>query len=412
MTPRRRQLALVALSFVAFVSLGLPDGVLGVAWPSVRATFDLPLSRLGLLMICGTCGYLLVSSLSGPIARRIGLGNLLVLSTAVTAFGLLLIALAAHAWWLPLGALFGGLGAGGIDAGLNAFAAERFSPRVVSWLHAFYGVGAMLGPLLVTGVLAMGQSWRVGYATVALTLVLLSVLFACTRRQWQSSTSTTHEDLAIPPARATLWQTLQIPLAWLHAMIFFMYCALEATAGQLAYTLLTESRGISPSIAGPAIAGYWGALTLGRLVFGHLATRWSHEAILRLGVFVAPVGVLMLWSPAWGDWAATSPTHAAWTSIAGLCILGGALAPIFPMLISATPERLGRAHAPNAVGFQVAAAALGVAIAPGLGALLMRNFGLETLGPFAFGLSVLLLLLDVVATRVARSTPSQMSKGA
>ncbi len=388
MSPRRRHLALVSLAFVAFISLGLPDGVLGVAWPSVRHGFGLPVSRLGLLLVCGTAGYLTASLSSGPITVRMGVGRLLAWSTAAAGLGLAGLALAPSWWWLLPGMFLGGLGAGGIDAGLNAFAAERFSARMMSWLHACYGVGATLGPLLMTAVLVLGQSWRWGYAVLALVMGVLACLFACTLRLWGVRA---HEPHAPEPVRAPFRATLRLPLAWVHVGVFWLYCGLEVCVGQLVYTLFTEGRGVRPEVAGPVVAGYWASLTVGRIVFGWLAAGWSRDRILRVGTLTAPVAVALVWADL-SDWA----------SFAGLWLLGFALAPIFPMMVSATPARMGRAHGPNAVGMQMSAASLGVAILPGVGAVLMRRLGLEAVGGFMLALSLGVLALQEGAVGVGR----------
>lgn len=397
MTPRRRHIALVILAFVAFVSLGLPDGVLGVAWPSMRHGFGLPVSRLGVLLICGTAGYLTASLSSGPITRHMGVGKLLVWSTTAAGLGLAGLALAPSWWWLLPGMFLGGLGAGGIDAGLNAFAAERFSARMMSWLHACYGIGATLGPLLMTAVLVLGQSWRWGYAVLALVMGVLAWFFTVTLRLW---TADPHEGQADPPAhvRAPFRATLRLPLAWLHVGVFWLYCGVEVCAGQLVYTLFTEGRGVRPEVAGPVVAGYWAALTVGRIVFGWLAAGWSRDRILRIGTLTAPVAVLLIWADLSNG-----------ASFAALWLLGFALAPIFPMMVSATPPRMGRAHGPNAVGMQMAAASLGVAILPGVGAVLMRRAGLEAVGAYMLALSLGVLTLQEVAARMPREPQTPIS---
>lgn len=392
MNAAHRQLALIALAFIAFISLGLPDGVLGVAWPSVRATHELPVSWLGALLPCGTAAYLIVSSLSGAIERRIGVGWLLAVSTATAGAGLGLFATAPEWWWLLIAVFLGGLGGGGIDAGLNAFAAERFSTRVMSWLHACYGIGATLGPLLMTWILVRDLSWRWGYGVLALAMGLLALLFLGTIKLWRVPATGHPAEAGVP--RATMRATLRLPLAWVQIGVFWTYCGVEVGAGQLAYTVMTEGRGVHPEVAGPVVGGYWAALTAGRIVFGQIAARWSRDAILRVGTLAAPVGI-----------ACFSINAADWISFAGLWILGFALAPIFPMMVSATPDRLGRAHGPNAVGFQMSAASLGVAILPGLGAVLMRWLGNEVLGLYLLMLAVAVLILHETAIRMASPAP-------
>ena len=178
----RRMLLLTA--FAAFVSIGLPDGILGVAWPSIRRTFDLPLSQLGALLAAAMAGYLVSSFSSGWVVARIGVGRLLLGSSALTVMSSIGYAV-APAWGVMLvSGVLAGLGAGAIDAGINAFAAARFPPRLVSWLHASYGLGAMLGPLLMTGVLAASLPWRWGYAVVGAILTGMALCFALTLDLW------------------------------------------------------------------------------------------------------------------------------------------------------------------------------------------------------------------------------------
>jgi MFS family permease len=180
---RNNSLFLIALAYLGFISLGLPDGLNGVAWPSIRATFDLPLNALGSLLVMFTVGYLASSFCSGRMLSLMSLGSLLALSCAATAVSLIGYALAPVWSVMALGAI-AGLGAGAIDAGLNTFAATHFSTRMVNWLHACYGVGAASGPMIMTGVLAAHHPWQRGYALVGTWQFLLAVCFWLTRRRW------------------------------------------------------------------------------------------------------------------------------------------------------------------------------------------------------------------------------------
>ena len=184
--PRRSsQTLVVALAFVAFVSLGLPDGLLGVGWPSIRADFGRPLSQLGLLLAAGMAGYLSSSFLAGQLVKAIGVGRVLVGSSLLVTVARSGSSLPPAWGWLFLSVSGGGRGGGAIDAGINTFAASRFSPRIVNWLHAFWGVGASTGPLLMTAILAGHHSWRWGYGVVAGVLGLLSILFILTIGLWR-----------------------------------------------------------------------------------------------------------------------------------------------------------------------------------------------------------------------------------
>src|SRR3954462_2357819 len=195
-TGRGPGLGLLALVFVGFVSLGLPDGLLGVGWPSIRRTFDLPLDALGALLIAAMVGYTLASLSSGWVVERIGVGRLLALSCLLTASGLFGYALAPS--WAVMVALgmVAGLGAGAIDAGLNGYVALQHSPRLLSWLHACFGVGAATGPAIMSAVLEAGHPWRLGYAIVGAGQLLLGLCFLLTRGQWQVRDAPTPQ----PPA--------------------------------------------------------------------------------------------------------------------------------------------------------------------------------------------------------------------
>jgi len=378
--PRNRQAWLVPLAFLAFVSLGLPDGVLGVAWPSLRRSFDRPLDQLGLILLATMAGYLASSFSAGAVLERLGVGKLLVASGLLVAASA--AAWAATPWWAPIlaGAFVSGLGAGAIDAGVNAFAAARFTPRVITWLHACWGLGAMLGPLVMTAVLAAGSGWRFGYVLLAASLVAMAACFQATLGLWDLPATEAH-----PTGRGiagSLREALREPRVRGNALLFFVYTGAESSAGQWAFTLLTESRGTTVSAAGLAASAYWGSIFAGRLAFGALAHHVAPSTLLRLGMAGAPLAALVV-----------SLTRSGAGGFAGLFALGLLLAPIFPLLIAETPARVGERHAAHAIGFQISAATLGAGTLPAAAGLLARHAGLEALGPFLLGTTVLLLAL-------------------
>jgi fucose permease len=377
--------ALGVIALLAFASLGLPDGVLGVAWPTMRRSFELPVSALGGLLGAGTLGYLASSAASGAIAARIGIGRLLALSSLAGAASALAIGL-APAWIVVLlGGLLAGLGGGAIDAALNAFAAARFPAGVTSWLHASYGVGATLGPILASATLAAGGSWRLAYGAIALVLLALGLVFGRTAGQWAIGG-------AAPGPAAPRWP---VPAAlarlavWRNLALFFGYAGLEVGAGQWAYTWLVDGRDLAPAVAGAWMAAFWGSLTAGRVAAGGLARRVRPAVLLRAALAATPAAVAVLWS-------GVAPHSGA----AGLVLLGLALAPVYPLLIAETPGRVGPALAPHAIGLEVAAFYVGAAVLPGAAGLLAARLGLDALGPFLLGTALALLWLDAGARRV------------
>jgi fucose permease len=391
---RRRTGLLVGLSYAAFVSLGLPDGLTGVGWPSIRQTFGLPIDALGAMLVVFTAGYLTSSMMSGRALERLGVGMLLVLSCAATAASLLVYGL-APSWWLMVGfAALSGLGAGAIDAGLNTYAAKHFDARTVNWLHACFGVGSATGPAIMTSVLTSGHSWRLGYLIVGCAQLALAACFAWTRASWLAGPADAH---AAPVRSAPARATLRLPAAWLGIALFFIYTGLEMSAGQWMFSLLTESRGMPTALAGTCVSIYWASLTAGRIIFGIIAPRVEVERALLLCMVAIAIGAALVWTDL-----------ASGMSMIGFALMGLCLAPVFPSLISTTPNRLGPEHVPNAVGFQVGAAALGGSLLPGLVGVAAERVGLEVVGPALLAASLVLLVLFAARPRTGGRAGAQL----
>ncbi|MFY9570641.1 MAG: MFS transporter, partial [Blastocatellia bacterium] len=265
----KHSLVLIGLAYLSFVSIGLPDGLNGVAWPSIRAYFDLPIDALGSLLVMFTAGYLVSSFTSGRLLAMMSVGTLLSVSCVATAVSLFGYAL-APAWWVMVAlASIAGLGAGSIDAGLNTFAATEFSARMVNWLHACYGIGAASGPVIMTSVLAADHRWQRGYTIVATWQVLLAVCFGVTHKWWPRASATSRQDAAPTGlVRASNLRTLKLSVVRLSIAVFFVYTGIEAAAGTWAFSLFTESRAVSMMTAGAWVSVYWAALSVGRVLSG------------------------------------------------------------------------------------------------------------------------------------------------
>ena len=388
--PRSTLLALLA--FLAFISLGLPDGLLGVSWPSMRLAFGLSLDALGTLVVFQTLGYLTSSSLSGRILRVLPIGGVLALSTLSAALALLGFALTAH-WPLLLACGFvAGLAGGAIDAGLNAYGARHFSARVLNWLHAFFGVGTTLGPLIVTAVLTSGAAWRWSYVIVGSAQLLLAATFYVTRARWADAPIGTGGP-ARPPVAARARDTLRRPIVWLTMATFFVYAGSEFVVAQWSFTLLTLHRGESVATGGLLVSLYWGSLMAGRVLFGIVADRVPLVRTLTACIATSVVGALLFW---------LEPTRSL--SFLGLMLIGAAFAPVFASLIVLTPRWVGHAHADNAIGFQIAAAGLGGASLTAAVGVVAEAAGLATIGVSVLVLTVaLLVLFRVVVWRGRRA---------
>lgn len=380
---------LTALAYVGFVSLGLPDAVTGVAWPSVRDTFGLEQASLGLVLV-GTAGGCFASGFfAGRLAALLGIGLLLAASTSLAAAAGFGYALAPVWAAFLVAAGVHGLASGAIDAGLNAYAAEHLSARHMNWLHACYCLGAMLGPLVMTAVLAAGASWRAGYGLVGSAVLVLGLLFAATRRRWGRSAAS--DDAGEAPA--TAGEAFAHPIVRLQMAVFFLYTGLEVAVGQWCFTLLTESRGVSTEAAGVWAGLYWGSIGVGRVLFGFVVDRFGVDRLLRYCLAAAAAGAAL--------YAVPRPE----TGFAGLALIGLALAPIFPGLMTRTPDRVGRRLSIHAVGFQVSAAMAGVAAIPSAVGWAVERYGLETAAQAAAVLAVSLWLLHELLIRKTNTSP-------
>lgn len=382
MKPERKySLTLIGLAYLSFVTLGLPDGLNGVAWPSIRAYFGLPVGALGSLLMMFTAGYLASSFGSGRMLALMSLGSLLALSCLATAISLVGYALAPFWWVMVALAVIAGLGAGAIDAGLNTFAATRYSARMVNWLHACYGVGAAGSPVIMTNFLAAHHPWQRGYAIVGMWQLVLAICFGLTRRWWPGTAAS--DGLSSKQVvRAPNTSTLKLRVTWLSISVFFLYTGIEAAAGTWAYSLFTESRGVPMMTAGLWVSIYWGALTAGRLLAGIVVGFVQTDNLLRVCVAGIAVGAALFWLNLTGVF-----------SFVGLALMGLACAPVFPSLIATTPTRLGPSHTSNGVGFQIAAAVLGQSLLPATIGVLAGRFGLEIIGPALLVAAVVLLAL-------------------
>lgn len=381
----RPGLLLIALAYVGFISLGLPDAVIGVAWPTVRDRFAVPQSAAGLIFIASGMGYFITSFLSGRLSQSLGIGLLLAGSTGLVATAMLGFA-TAGVWWLFVAcAVVHGLGSGAIDAGLNGYAAHSLSARHMNWLHACYCFGAMLGPLLMTAVLTRGNPYSAGYLLVGAVMLLLAVVFLATRPRWGAASAAPEE--ARSPV--SLLAALGHSTVRLQMLVFFCYTGLEMALSQWAFTILTEARDVPAGTAGMAVAGYWGCIGIGRVVFGTVVHRVGIDWLLRWCLVAATLGTLLFALP-WG-----MPVQ-----MLGLALVGLGLAPVFPCLMTRTPQRLGSALSAHAIGFQVGAAMIGAAAIPGLLGLIASRFGLATLpiGTLLLG-GILFVLHELLVRR-------------
>jgi fucose permease len=375
---------LTGIAFLSFVVLGLRAGFLGVTWPAMRDTFGVPLDAVATLMFAGMFSYLVVSFNSGWLIAKLGLGLYLMFGGLISAIGF-----AGHVfaptWWVFV--LFGalaGLGTSVVDAGLNTYFALHRSARVMNWMHACFGLGGTLSPLIITAMMDRGYTWRWGYVPFVGAYGGLALCFALTFRRW-ASVADADARQAVSPTGTALKRgldTLKLPVVWLNLALFFIFTGMEGVAGQWPYTLFTEGRAIDPVVAGFWTSLFWLSVTVGRIFFGFAVKFIGAVPLIRLtmGAAVLSAG-LIWWNPRPG------------VSFMGLTILGFTLAPLFPVLTSSTPKRLGAEHASNALGFQMAFARLGLASVPALCGILADAWHVSVIAPFMVAVAVLMFVV-------------------
>ena len=362
------RLGLIILAFIAFVALGLPDGLLGVGWPSIRAGFSISLDAIGMFLIAVTAGYMISSFLSGYLLSRVGVGRVLAASCLLTGLTLIGYTISTQWWMMVLLGVFAGLGAGAIDAGLNTYVAANFGEGMMQWLHASWGVGITMGPIIMTFGLTAMNTWRFGYRAVGVFQIALAVAFVLTLSLWNHShaSSDSKVEKRLTDYKTPLGETLRQPQVWLSMMLFFLYVGAEASLGTWTYTLLTESRGVDVTLAGFFAGSYWLTFTIGRIMAGLFASRVGVNKLVIGGLVGALLGaVLLVWNPS------------EMSNVLAVAIIGLSIAPIFPAMMSGTRTRVGDHYAANTIGMQMAATGFGTAIIPGLMGVLARQVSLE-----------------------------------
>jgi fucose permease len=382
----KRNLLLILVSYLAFISLGLPDGLLGISWPFMSGKLGVPLDSLGILLICFVVGYLSTSTTSGKIMRVMPLGLLLTISCCLTGLSLLAYAFSDYWFLVIIATFFLGSGGGAIDTSINTFAASRFPASVINWLHAFYGIGATAGPFLITWMLVHGQQWHQGYVTVGIIQIILGLIFLTTLKYWKASPG---QEEPHPPGSYA--EAFRLPLVWVTLFIFFVYTGLEVGVGQWIFTVLTKSRSIAAEEAGLWTSAYWGSLTAGRMIFGFVLTRLPVHKVL-IGAFTGIVtGAFLL-----------AVNQTPFLSGIGIIMIGLSNAPVFPCLIAITPEQVGEKQSANVIGFQISAAMIGGALLPGFSGLLTDYFGWEIIPVMYLIEAILLLALYLVSARIGQ----------
>ena len=380
---------LLAVIYAAFISLGLPDALLGSAWPIMHAQMNVPLSYAGIITFTMAMGTVVSSLLSDRLTLKLGAGKVTALSVSLTALALLGFSISSRYWMLLLFAIPYGLGAGSVDAALNNYVALHYSNRHMSWLHCMWGVGCSIGPSIMSWALTGGQqNWPLGYRIVGVMQLGLTALILLSLPLWKGRVTAEPSGEKVRPM--SIAELVRLPGAKEIMITFFCYCALESTAGLWASSYLVFHHGLSEETAAACAALFYIGITAGRALNGFIAERFTDTVLTRAGFVIMALGVVTLLLPL-GEVAAQI----------GLVILGMGCAPTYPCIIHATPIRFGREKSQAFIGVQMASAYMGSTLMPPLFGLIANHI---SVGLYPMYMTAILLLMAVMHERVVRAT--------
>ena len=381
---------LIAIIYAAFISLGLPDILLGAAWPVMVHELDVPLSYGGLLFMIISCGTIISSLFSDKITRRLGAGLVTAVSVIMTALALLGFSLSRNYGQLCLLAIPLGLGAGAIDAALNNYVALHYAGRHMNWLHACWGVGATIGPYVMSYALGAGIGWRSGYGIVSALQFGLTLVLFLSLPLWKKRQQTTEGD-ADYEAPIGLRDALKIRGVKPMLLAFCSYCMVETTAGLWASTYLVEFRHIDTQTAAAFASLFYIGITVGRMISGFISDRLGDKKMTRIGCGLILCGLALI----------ALPINAL--SLGGLVVLGLGCAPIYPAIIHSTPTHFGRENSHAIVGIQMASAYSGATFLPPLFGLVAEHIHIGLFPLFMAVGAVLVLTMTERVNRVCKN---------
>lgn len=372
----------LVIIYLAFISLGLPDSLLGVSWSMMQSEFGAPLEAAGLLFMTIAGGTIISSFASGVVLKRFGTGIVTFISCLMTAGALLGFHFAPSIFWLFICAIPLGLGAGAVDAGINNYVATHYKAHHMSWLHCFWGVGATLGPVIMAQFIVGQQSWRSGYLAIAGLQFLLVVILFFTLPLWNKVGENTNN---IPSKEQTStnneWdeveskstKPIQIKGVKLALIAFLFYCGAEATMGLWGSSFLVNVKELPVDVAAKWVSLYYAGITFGRFITGFVTMRVGNRTLIRIGQITALLGAILLFLPLPSTF-----------SLVGFILVGLGLAPIFPCMLQETPIRFGQEHSQTIMGYQMAVAYTGSTFLPPLLGFVAAQ---STIGVFPFAIA-------------------------
>jgi fucose permease len=372
---------LLMIIYMAFISLGLPDAVLGVAWPQMRIDFGIPLDSLGLISIAVTGFTILSSLLSGYLIKTLGTHKVTYMSILLTAFALIGISLSPSFIWVVILSIPLGFGAGSIDTALNNYVAVHYKSHHMNWLHAFWGIGATLGPIVISTFFLLDYSWRNGYLVLGITQTVILLVVFFSSRLWKKN------GLSIEDPRdnddVTYKEVLRTKGVIFAMTMFVVYCAIEFGVGNWGASYLVSERTILKGMAGTMIGTYYAGITIGRIISGFVSFKFTNRQMILTGIIVLILASTGLLFPV--------PIYILFPLF---FLQGIGLAPIFPSLIHETPKRFTDRKSQHVIGLQMASAYVGASVIPALFGVVARYTSLGLYPYFIVGLGIIMLLVN------------------
>ena len=381
---------LLAIIYLSFISLGLPDSLLGAAWPEMYLEFGVPVSYAGIISMIIAAGTIVSSLQSDRLTKMLGTGKVTAISVAMTAAALFGFSFSHSFLALCLWAIPYGLGAGGVDASLNNYVALHYESHHMSWLHCMWGLGASTGPYIMGYALARGQNWNMGYRYIGIIQIVLTAVLISSISLWKkphTENEMAGENTYTKPL--SLKQIVAIPGAKEVMAAFFCYCALEQTAGLWASSYLVLHEGLTAEEAAGFASLFYVGITVGRAVSGFMTMKFNDTKMIRIGQSVIAIGILILLLPKMGE---------IW-SLAGLILIGLGCAPVYPCIIHSTPQHFGADKSQAVIGVQMASAYVGTCLMPPLFGLIANHISITLFPVF---LLVILLIMVVMHEKLCR----------
>ena len=383
---------LLAIIYLAFISLGLPDSLLGAAWPSMYPEFQVPVSYAGIISMVIALGTVISSLMSDRLTKRLGAGLVTAISVAMTALALFGFSFSHSFWVLILWSIPYGLGAGSVDAALNNYVALHYKSRHMSWLHCMWGVGASAGPYIMGFALSHGQNWNGGYRYIGILQVILTFILFISLPLWKKEKKdAASESDATSNHILTLREIFAIPGAKSVMLMFFCYSAIEQTSGLWASSYLVLHKGVAPETAATFASLFYIGITIGRAISGFITMKLNDTQMIRLGQGIILLGVLALFLPLGST-----------ISLIGFILIGLGCAPIYPCIIHSTPDHFGADRSQAIIGVQMASAYVGTCLMPPVFGLIANNITVALLPAYLILFLVLLSVMHEILIQKTR----------